>query len=301
MKRMTIEMFQGFVEEEVGGFKVVGDLINMNTKVTLFHEECGREFDIRPSDFKQRRSCSPCNARRKLTTEDYKKVVESLGEGSYEVLGEYVNDYSKLPTKHLVCGYSWEISPSHFKQGKRCPKCSGRVRKTPEYFRKEIWDKVGDEYEVISDYKNAHTKVSFFHNSEVCGGNVFKMTPTGFLSGKRCPACADVARSGENHWNYNPDLTEEDRMRRDMQNGEIRKWRDAVYARDEYTCQKCSVTGTKLNAHHLNSWDKHPGDRFEITNGVTLCETCHRDFHKKFGYGSNDESQFEEFTTSSPM
>ena len=71
MKRMTIEMFQGFVEEEVGGFKVSYDLINMNTKVTLIHEECGREFDIRPSDFKQRRRCSPCNTRRKLTTKEF--------------------------------------------------------------------------------------------------------------------------------------------------------------------------------------------------------------------------------------
>src|SRR5699024_12502640 len=106
---MTIEMVQGFVAGDVRGFQLVGDLIYMNSNVTLCHEECGREFDIRPSDFKQRRSCSPCNARRKLTTEDYKKVVESLGEGSYEVLGEYVNDYSKLSTKRLVCGYSWEI------------------------------------------------------------------------------------------------------------------------------------------------------------------------------------------------
>lgn len=301
MKRMTIEMFQGFVEEEVGGFKVVGDLINMNTKVTLIHEECGREFDIRPSDFKQRRRCSPCNTRRKLTTEEYKKVVESFGEGSYEVLGEYVNDYTKIPTKHLECGYQWEIAPSHFKQGKRCPKCSGTIRKDSEYFRQEVFELVGDEFEVRSEYKGAHTKVSFFHNSDICGGNVFKMTPTDFLSRRRCPECSLIGRSGEGHWKYNPNLTEKERQRRDQFNGELRKWRSIIFDRDDYTCRHCKKSGGKLNAHHLNSWDKHPDDRFEITNGVTLCETCHRNFHKEFGYGSNDESQFEEFTTSSPM
>ena|SRR5699024_622190 len=87
----------------------------------------------------------------------------------------------------------------------------------------------------------------------------------------------------------------------DQFNGELRKWRRLIFDRDDYTCQHCKKSGGKLNAHHLNSWDKHPDDRFEITNGVTLCETCHRNFHKEFGYGSNDESQFEEFTASSPM
>ena len=287
--------FTNFVNEDLNGFKVVGKYVSESKEVKIFHEKCGKSFSVRPKYFREIKMCIKCVATPNPSQSEYQERVNILSNSEYKVIGEYVGENTKVLKQHTVCGFEWEVSPSHFKFGKRCPKCSGRVRKTPEYFRKEIWEKVGDEYEVRSDYKNAHTKVSFFHNSEICGGNVFKMTPTDFLRGRRCPACADVARSGENHWNYNPNLTEEDRMRRDMQNGEIRKWRDAVYARDEYTCQKCNETGTKLNAHHLNSWDRHPDDRFELSNGVTLCEPCHRTFHMTYGYGSNTAKQFADY------
>ena len=32
-----------------------------------------------------------------------------------------------------------------------------------------------------------------------------------------------------------------------------------------------------------------------MTNGVTLCEDCHKEFHKIYGYGNNTEKQYEEF------
>ena len=287
--------FTNFVNEDLNGFKVIGDYVNESKEVKIFHEKCGKSFSVRPKYFREIKMCIKCVATPNPTQSEYQERVNILSNSEYKVIGEYNGENEKVLKRHKVCGFEWEVSPSHFKFGKRCPKCSGRVRKTPEYFRKEIWDKVGDEYEVRSDYEGAKKKVSFFHNSEICGGNVFKMTPSDFLSGRRCPACADVARYGENHWNYNPNLTEEDRMRRDMQNGEIRKWRDAVYARDEYTCQKCNETGTKLNAHHLNSWDRHPDDRFELSNGVTLCEPCHRTFHMTYGYGSNTAKQFADY------
>lgn len=295
--KWTHDDYVKFVHVETEGFEVVGMYVNNSTKVEMRHAGCGRDFSIRPADFKRRKRCSLCNIKRKFTTSEYKAQVAKITDNAFEILGEYVRDSDKILTKHKVCGFEWGISPTHLKGGKRCPKCSGRVRKDTEYFRQEVFEIVGDEYEVRSEYRSAHEKVAFFHNSDVCGGTVFKMTPDSFLSGRRCHACADIARSGENHWNYNPNLTEEERQRRDMFNGEIRKWRDQIYARDDYTCQLCEEKGGKLNAHHLNSWDKHPDDRFELPNGITLCETCHKDFHGVYGYGSNTAEQFVEYAT----
>lgn len=63
----------------------------------------------------------------------------------------------------------------------------------------------------------------------------------------------------------------------------------------DFTCKVCSKRGGNLNAHHLNSWHAYPEQRFELTNLVCLCTSCHSKFHKKFGFKYNTKEQFEEF------
>lgn len=50
-----------------------------------------------------------------------------------------------------------------------------------------------------------------------------------------------------------------------------------------------------MNAHHLNGWNWCEEGRYDVDNGVTLCESCHLDFHNKYGYGNNTEAQFEQY------
>lgn len=59
-------------------------------------------------------------------------------------------------------------------------------------------------------------------------------------------------------------------------------WRNAVYKRDNYTCRHCGdAQGGNLNAHHIKPFAKFPELRFEISNGITLCEPCHIKVHRK--------------------
>lgn len=58
-------------------------------------------------------------------------------------------------------------------------------------------------------------------------------------------------------------------------------WRLSVFERDKYTCQRCKKRGGILNAHHIKSYKDFPNLRYELSNGVTLCETCHKNLHKE--------------------
>ncbi len=60
-------------------------------------------------------------------------------------------------------------------------------------------------------------------------------------------------------------------------------WKDKVKNRDNNRCINCG-NPDNLHAHHLQSFHAYPDKRIEVDNGVTLCDDCHVDFHKQYGY-----------------
>lgn len=55
-----------------------------------------------------------------------------------------------------------------------------------------------------------------------------------------------------------------------------------VLKRDLYTCQCCGDKN-KLEVHHLDGYNWCTDKRTDVDNGVTLCEYCHKIFHKRYG------------------
>ena len=53
-------------------------------------------------------------------------------------------------------------------------------------------------------------------------------------------------------------------------------WRKSVFERDSYACQVCRKVGCYLVGHHIKSWVYYPELRFDVNNGITLCEDCHK-------------------------
>lgn len=64
----------------------------------------------------------------------------------------------------------------------------------------------------------------------------------------------------------------------------FKDWRRAVFERDDYTCLSCRQKGGRLHPHHVYSFTRYPGLRFDVDNGATLCEACHKKFHNIYGY-----------------
>lgn len=86
---------------------------------------------------------------------------------------------------------------------------------------------------------------------------------------------------GENHWNWKGGVTSE--ISKIRQTDEYRHWRDCVYRRDKYICQKCHSKTKKIIAHHIKSFTLYPEERFDIENGITLCRSCHKIEHYDIG------------------
>lgn len=63
---------------------------------------------------------------------------------------------------------------------------------------------------------------------------------------------------------------------------EYKRWRESVFARDAYKCQKCGDDkGGNLRAHHIRPFAEFPELRFCVNNGQTLCHLCHELAHFK--------------------
>lgn len=67
------------------------------------------------------------------------------------------------------------------------------------------------------------------------------------------------------------------RYKRGYNSPEYREWRKLVFERDNYTCT-CGFSGSEgyITAHHIKSFAKYPELRYELSNGITLCDDCHK-------------------------
>lgn len=81
--------------------------------------------------------------------------------------------------------------------------------------------------------------------------------------------------TGELNPNWKGGVSREKRYKH-YYNAEYKKWRISVFTRDNFTCQSCGIRGVYITAHHIKSWAKYKELRYDINNGVTLCEECHK-------------------------
>lgn len=97
----------------------------------------------------------------------------------------------------------------------------------------------------------------------------------------------------ENHPNWKGGITPlNEKLRRTLK---YKAWREAVFVRDNWICQKCGTRGGILHSHHLRNFADHFSHRTSIQNGITLCKACHVEFHKIYGVKNNTREEFEEF------
>lgn len=143
--------------------------------------------------------------------------------------------------------------------------------------KNELIDKRFGKLVVVSLYSLAsHSSRGKWWNCKCdCGNN--KIACTTDLNAGSVKSCGCLRkRRGKDNPLYNG-------KQKRTPNAEAQEWRNAIFKRDNWTCQLCWKYGDKLQAHHLNNWAQFPNERLDLNNGITLCEECHRAFHKAYG------------------
>ena len=159
--------------------------------------------------------------------------------------------------------------------------------------------KIGDSknYTILTDFiKNIDDIIQFICNKHPEYG-VQNTSLWGLIHSKNNCKCCNVTKE-TNHWNWSGGKTsDQEKIRKSIN---YKEWRKQVYERDNYTCQCCGKTGVALNAHHILNFSTYPDLRFDVSNGVTLCEECHSfnkngSFHNVYGNHNNSLEQLKEY------
>lgn len=92
----------------------------------------------------------------------------------------------------------------------------------------------------------------------------------GWPKGKKRPEM-----TGKNNWRWISDRTKliKKQERNDMA---YKEWRKNVWIRDNWKCkinnENCNG---RLESHHILNWINYPELRYEVNNGITLCQAHH--------------------------
>ena len=84
--------------------------------------------------------------------------------------------------------------------------------------------------------------------------------------------------AGPRHWNWKGGITTQNQI--DRNSIEYKNWRNSIFVRDDYTCVICDTRGVDIHAHHVLPWAINETHRYNVDNGITVCETCHSLIHK---------------------
>lgn len=128
--------------------------------------------------------------------------------------------------------------------------------------------------------KKAHNNIQEPNECRLCGE--INMRPPSarrpFCNRKCMAKWMSINNRAEHHWHWMGGITE--KKSRNLLYEGYKEWRKSVYERDGYQCRICGTTESgKLRAHHIKPRQHFPELLLEISNGLTVCDNCHKEIH----------------------
>ena len=186
--------------------------------------------------------------------------------------------------------YNWKGGLDRFPKCEICGKLLSayRVKRCNKHrlpLSKEHKEKIGKSLKGIK-----RPKISEEHRKKLSESHKGKNT---YKRNEETRRKMSNSRKGKNVWNWKGGIeTENKKIRKGI---EFRLWREAVFARDSWICQKCKIKGGKLHPHHIQNFAQFLELRFAIDNGITFCQNCHQEFHKIYRKTNNTKEQINKY------
>jgi hypothetical protein len=238
-----------------------------------------------------------------------------------EINAEHLSNGSNVEVR-VVCDYCkrkefTRLYSSHFSSSQKdylgdcCDTCSHlRRSKITINANKLDYSFVKQEFEkrnyilLTNDFEGqavTSVKLEYLCNKHLYLGSLFISWNHFHTKKQGCKHCAIVTRpswEGENNPSWKGGIS--DKNNRERHSNKYKRWVKEVYIRDKYTCQCCSRVGGELRAHHIDSFSKYKSKRYEISNGMTLCRSCHdvdvpNSFQNKYGTVNQTSEELFEF------
>jgi hypothetical protein len=227
----------------------VSGFINTN-KPFLCLCSCGNSYNTYLGNIQKGYRCKVCSDNRsRLKHSDIEKELNCLGL-------KLISDYQTALKPFIyecACGGIGKARIDHVRRGIRCGKC------TENNWKKLFLDHGCEiiEYRLSTDitYRCSCSNITTTRAGHWNDGN------------KTCPKC-------RTYWNHN-----ENKLTRPT----LYLWKKHVLLRDNFCCARCAED-VKLNIHHIEAYSIKPELASEVSNGITLCNDCHKTIHRLYGF-----------------
>lgn len=189
-QRKTHEEFLKEVEKLNSNVTVLGKYVSANTKIECECKICNNRWMAVPTSLLGGSGCMEC-AKRKMSNikrkphEVFVDEVKSINP-YVEVVGEYVDNKTKIQCKCLVCHKVWNVIPNSLLHGSSCPHCDrDRRRKTHEDFICEIAN-TNPNIQILDEYLGSNSKIKC--RCSICGYE-WSVRAGHIRDGVGCPNC----------------------------------------------------------------------------------------------------------------
>lgn len=194
-KRRTDKEFRDIAYQRVGDeYTFLEEYRGAKEKIKVRHNDCGREYLVRPQGFFQGDRCYPCSKKKQgeritKTHREFSKELEEESESMLIPLEEYVGSQTKIKFLHKRCGMTFKTTPNIALRTVGCPYCRGKGVVNTKEFSEVVRKKEGGEYEVLGEFAGRLTPVDVRH---VRCDYVWGVMPVGvYRHGIHCPSCSE--------------------------------------------------------------------------------------------------------------
>ena len=153
-RRKTHKQFINEIKEVNNNIEILGEYVSDNTKIKCKCKIDGYEWSATPNNLLNNHGCPKCAGNIQSTHEEFINRMKEINN-DIEILGEYINNYTKIKCKCKIDGYEWEVKPNNLLSGQGCPKCN---ESKGEKAVAKFLDSKNIEYEQQYKFDNCRSK-----------------------------------------------------------------------------------------------------------------------------------------------